>query len=483
MPIDVPPKPTQDDWNNLGWQSFVALNWPSVVPATPSGISGKPDSTVIGAVDKDNNANIPTVWLTYRTASSTFLSGAVDPGAWASPTAQANQPIPPTPLDSTMAVAKGFQPMSLDRVSKLKQMEKKFSTQLDEVNEATGNPLIDQAGRYVLFDVRLNESEHTYIRTNKYYDVVDQAAAFPAGEKPTFVDFPKTGTEPMFDKTPLEPYAQSGATEIKASWRVLDPEKDKDIMNRYYTQVGYFLQPDGKTVEGPAIFGLIGLHILRLTPQSHSTWFWATFEHVDNVSVPAGASFSPTLANPKNMGPFNVAPAPAATAGSGKIPWNNKNVPVNVLRVQPISGDIEASNKVWQSALAKSGSGVWQYYQMVGVMNPAVSKDTGVPIGGPYPGPNQTTPQPPYANTGILANTTMETYVFDNTPGQNSNCTSCHGFAFPNGAPQTSGEFQIFSFLLSSADSSDYGKAKPQGLPKKVQEAMRAQSKAKTPAH
>jgi len=91
-----------------------------------------------------------------------------------------------------------------------------------------------------------------------------QTAAFANGG--TGINpFPRTGSESTFNP-PLPKLAQFGATEVKASWRVLRPGVDD--FSRYYTQTGYYVQPDGTTCEGPVTFGLVGLHILRLTPST-----------------------------------------------------------------------------------------------------------------------------------------------------------------------------------------------------------------------
>lgn len=471
MPVDVAngTSATQAQWNDFGWQSFVALNWPSVAPA-PSGISGEPDSTQKIGATASNGALIPTTWLTWRTASSTFLPGATNPGPWNGIVAKhrlsVRKGLPP--LQPTTPVAPGYQAMFLDMTSKIRNPNgQNFS--IDDINQASGQPLVDQAGWYVIYDIRLNESEYTYVLQNGYYDAVAQQKAFSTTPA-TFNGFPRDGVtlpgQPgtqMFNP-PLPSFAQFGATEVKAAWRVLDPVKDKDKMSRYYTQTGYFLQPDGKTWEGPTVFGLIGLHILRLTNSSPSTWYWATFEQVDNVTVPSGVGFNPTLAAPNtangscNPATTNVPPAPS----TGNLPWDGSAAPVNVCRVtSPYPTDIQAANKAWQQALAGT---VWANYEMVGVVNPAVMGDKSYPVPSPYAQANW-----PQANTDTLANTTMETYVQAN----GSSCMNCHGkFGFPQFAPTTSGDYQVFSFLLTDADSSDPAKVKPQGLPKALVKIM-----------
>lgn len=437
VPVDVPnatssPGPSQADYVDFGWQTFIALNWPAAAPSPApspspnSGISGLPDTSQTIGASASNQAMIPTVWLTYRTDANMMLPQAQDPGAWDSPP----NPVPCGTPPSPYPVAPGFNPMIVNQASKF-----------GNVNEAAAGPLVDQQGWYVTYDIRVNQSEYTYIQQNGYYNANNQLAAFKANP-PTFVGFPKTGTESMF-KSPLPQLAQFGALEIKSAWRVLDTSKDQAVIPRYYTQTGYFIQPDG-SCSPPTLFGLIGLHILRLTPTTGSTWYWATFEQVDNVTAPPGSPEPATLAkagtpngdcNSPSPSPYNVEPS----AVSGNIPWNGNNTPVDVCRVTPIPPAVQQMSARWRSALAGT---VWANYELVNTLNP------------PYAGQAPPTPTPiPVSNSpvnvGTLANTSMETYYQQD----GVSCMTCHAaFGFPQGAPQT-GTYQVFSFLLGDAQT------------------------------
>ena len=454
VPVDVSaspgpsqsPSPTQADWYNFGWQTFVALNWPSVTPPpNAGGIVGLPDTSLAIGAAGSNQALIPTVWLTYRSVANTMLAKGADPGAWSSNagTLPATCSASPGPYP----VAPGFQPMVLDMVSKFGPLP------TSDILEASGPPLVDQEGWYVTYDIRLNQSEYTYIQQNKYYDAAVQIAAEKQSGK--LNPFPRTGTETMFP-SPLPSAAQFGALEVKSAWRVLDPRRDQAIIPRYYTQAGYFLQPDGQTCSGPSLFGLIGLHILRLTPTTPATWYWASFEQVDNVTAPPASpapSASPPSATLAQAGtpngkcnppspPYNTGPSPVPT---GNIPWSGTNTPTPVCRVTPISAAIAAVNNSWRAQLAGT---VWANYEMIGTVNPAVQNQ---------PSPVPTIPISSAAvNTDILANTTMETYVQGVGAGNGQSCMDCHSFAAPqpmdNGP--TSGTNQIFTFLLQNADTS-----------------------------
>jgi hypothetical protein len=458
VPVDVAnastspspsPAPQQSDWLNFGWQTFVALNWPATAPATTSGISGLPNTQLsIGAQNPDQSM-VPTVWLTYRSDANTMLAGAQDPGPWSS------NPVPLPPACNAPSPQPGFQPMYLN-----------MTTKFGNSQEASGSPLIAQNGWYVTYDIRLNQSEYTYIQQNQYFNATTQINTEQNQGK--LLPFPRSGTESMFNP-PLPQLAQFGALEVKAAWRVLDPTADKAVIPRYYTQTGYFLQPNGQC-QGPTLFGLIGMHILRLTPTTPSTWYWATFEQVDNVTSSQDVPATLATANTPNgncTSAYNVQPT---SPPGGNVPWNSANPPVNVCRVTNIGADVQQINQSWQNNLAGT---VWANYELVGTINPVVANAT------PYPVPPPPT-NPTSVNTDTLLNSSMETYV--QAPG--TSCLSCHASATPQGVTQPSTTNQIFTFVLGDAVSPTGGhilKASAHGvqarrqhpLPKQVLDILR----------
>lgn len=456
VPQDVKPSngvsPSQSDWENFGWQTFVAINWPSATPSA-AGISGLPNTQLTIGASSSNGAMIPAVWGTFRSENNTMLAAAQDPGPWS------NNPVPiPSgcaALTSSNPVSPGFQPVVFAMISKF-----------GNVNQASGPPLIEQSGWYVTYDIRLDQSEYTYLQQNGYYNgATQQSVESKSGQ---LLPIPRTGQEAMFNP-PLPMLAQYGALEVKTAWRVLDPQKDQAIIPRYFTQWGYFLQQDGTTCQGPTLFGLIGLHILRLTPTTPATWFWATFEQVDNVTAPpGGASATLAAANTPNgncTAQDNVPPP----IPSQNIPWNGTAKPVtNVCQVTNISSSVQQINQNWQGNLAGT---VWQYYQLIDTINPSVT-------GGPqYPIPVTNS----NVNTNILANTTMETYVQGAGPGNGQSCMDCHGYATPQGAQQNANN-QVFSFLFSNANAPTGVNAayRKRPLPRNVQRILQnMQSRSK----
>jgi len=431
VPADVQPQPaSQTDWLNFGWQTFVALDWPALSPNS-GGVMGQPDtSSTIGATA--GGAIVPAVWNTFRDVSTIMLANGVDPGSsYNKPTVIAGSC---TAMGSGNPVAPGFQPLYVDNSTFTQATLPKSYT-----NEAFTGPLVDQGGWYTLEQIFVAPSEYAYIQGNGYYLGQNQVNAYK--QNGSLVGFPKDG-----QGLNLPTWAQYGALEIKATWRVLDPNVDKNVLSRYYTQWGYFMQADGTTCQGPTLFGLIGLHILRLTPSTGATWFWASFEQIDNTEPPSGVPATLAANGTPNGActtpPYNVTP----NTSTGNIPWNGSNTPNNICQVTQIPSYVQTVNQSWQSQLQGT---VWQYYQMVNTLNPCSTGDASCYTFYPIYDKNNT------INLNAYANTAIESYFQSFQSGSTtvtSTCMSCHGSAAGDGAPSTmTGNNQIFTFVLMNA--------------------------------
>ena len=110
-----------------------------------------------------------------------------------------------------------------------------------------------------------------------------------------------------------------------------------------------------------------------------------------------------------------------------------------------ISSGVEGVNKTWRTNLAGT---VWANYQLIDTINPSVAGGPTIPI--PVSGAN--------VNTGILANTSMETYT-QGKVGQGQTCMDCHAYATPQGTTANNSTNQIFTFVLDNADAPTPGAA------------------------
>ena len=404
LPVDVTvSNPRQSDFDTFSWQSFVALNWPARSNGTPD------TSTTIG---EDPNAT--PVWQFYYDPADVFLPGG------AQPPNPADYPIEqtiPSPCQSSTINGSAGQQKS---IKVIRQFTKKGD--VEEIPrgflEATGQPVVDQAGNYVVYEMRINLDEYTYIFDNQLYDATIQAGAtidFPAGDS-------TSGTV--------------GAMEIKAAWRVFPPDIDASIMARYFTTPGLIFIPANFSDTGSDLclnvtLGMVGLHIIHKT-DTRPQWIWSTFEQIDNVPGENGGAVSPTFNNPNASQPdcLNIVAPEPPYMWQADQPHAVNQPSTQVVRCDPLPQATAELNQAWQNALkAVNPASPWQYYQLVGTQWPTNPTDTQ----------NNGDPVPPE-----LANAVLETFIQHTT----FSCTNCHSTAMGTGNQPAD-----FSFLLSLAQS------------------------------
>jgi hypothetical protein len=174
----------------------------------------------------------PVVWESWQNASTVYRPDAADPGAWA------NGAASPGP-----ATRERFETASLKDLPNARHV-------VNGVMVPWVDPL-ESAKR--LTEIRMNRAAYEYIRARDLYSVDGQLRAVAAGE----VRFPY------------------GVKEVKAKWRPISEAERA----RYHTLVVRLA--DGTQ----RLYGLTALHIAS---KDLPNWFWATFEHVDNATLPDG---------------------------------------------------------------------------------------------------------------------------------------------------------------------------------------------------
>lgn len=361
------------------WLTFVAMNW----PADAGTCSADTSQTILSGIG-------PVVWESYLQDGDVFVAPGDQPSAWCpQPGRLFQQRLAATPPASREAV-------SASGVERFMRQNAKASPAVAEslgsIDEAVGGVLTDQNGRFVRFEIHLNEDEYRY--------VVDPAHQLWSQDgQRTFsgdIDFPAGKTS----------YGPTGAMEIKAAWKVLcesgDPGCVKpDDASRFYTvEAVVFNNAAGAPSPGkvPVTLGLVGLHIIHKTV-SQPSWLWSTFEQVDNISHSFHDPDCPEAECPPNK---QTAPDPATELNPDGTPINK---PVQVVRIT----DIEESgascqqdpppslNSYFQKLLQGS---VWEHYQLISTN---------------WIGEFGNTPKP-----DPIANVTLETYIQDAT------CIGCH---------------------------------------------------------
>ena len=416
------PRPTQTDAYHFAWKSFIALNWPHA----PNGEPGQPHGG--GALAPINAAPTspgPVVWQSYPTPEHVFTKHTMH--------ADDGMPI----LDHRTG---GY----------TENLAAGINQPYTHAHHVTG-PLADLNGNFLRVQVTMSPSFACYVRHFRYDDpsvqiqAVQKYLAYVAthdsppppvkdGEPAVYFQPLPTGTESYLTKScKLAPYNVRGLTEVKAAWKVLEPNgKYPDVVNRFYRRLVRFRKPDG-SLGKPTLVGLVGLHVHRVTPTcGHLA---STFEHVDNTRVtPLHCDTAPIPTHPNlNPGPRSATPPPyrngyvvnGQQGRAGLIPkpiLKNQPLPpaprTFVSRVVPVPPAVAAINRHYQNGALRNS--VWRYYRLIGAQNRNLDPDNR------HLGPGLKGPQA--SNTQNLINTTLETYT-----QAGFSCARCHMNALPLG--------------------------------------------------
>ncbi|MDG2423963.1 MAG: hypothetical protein P8M22_08295 [Phycisphaerales bacterium] len=501
--LDTEYPPAAEDWLRFGWDTFIAMNWPH---DEATGTPGAPDTNGDIITSYNSPANYPaTAWWSYNGKFQLFYkmdpgtpNADLYPGEW-------DNPLSPKPMLEGHQIIGDF--------AKAGNLNNRLRDQLDEA--FIDAPLIDRYGNFVLYQIFVNQSFWEYTINTGYYDGTTQAEAATATPS-TFVPMPKYGDPRDHSATgapwygDLPDYARQGAMSVKVAWRQLN-QTEADS-GRYYTREVYYenntLDPQdicsGENSE-PITVGLVGMHILRLTPLTGSTWFWSSFEHVDNVQGDPIAGTVPSFnwnCSTASSGYTRRGTCTDAVAIIESEPWLPEYPPANaddpsnypdglcnpqnsdsisqIYRIEETQAimnqsPVQTVNAEYQAALAGTP---WQYYEQINTTQPrSATKNSNCNcFVAPHPDNK--------VNTCDMTNTSMESYSqynflsttslqselapisnFDNR--QAMNCINCHAFSAPIGAPVVSNpadptwqylpadsSMQVFTFLLGGATSS-----------------------------
>jgi hypothetical protein len=376
------------EFDTLAWQAFIALNW-------PADENGKPSKTL-----PLSNTEAPRVWEFWRPANTIFLEEGSAPKPWSN-TVQKN--------------ANYF----------WKAAWRQHTTQASNL-EAFSGPLIDQNGKWVRYQMRVNKEEFDYIVKNELYSQ-DGQAKFSHQEADNQVDLPVNDGS-----------TSHGAIEIKLAWKELGSNDDP---SRFLTREidSELSEPtkDGKLPTRKFKAGLVGMHISMRT-KSSPEWIWATFEQVDNVRQNKDVHGHLTHANftdPNNKtAKVNKLPETNATTdptSGGLVPakgvqadkWIESltKTPIQLARIQiptqlglnpldeKLSEVTKALNAQVQALLQKDGS-VLQNYELIDAQWP-VHPNALAFVGGKGSAPMSITHKTPGDIIPVfLVNTTMESY-------------------------------------------------------------------------
>lgn len=410
----------QTPFDNLSWQSFVALNW----------TAGKEGQPAAEGLQSEGNR----VWQGWQRVSEVFGDGPVQ--------------------------AKCGNPENLPVYSIASNGHGEAVEQNEEyVQAATGRPVIDVGGNWTLFERRVNGVETAYLRAPDGHR--DWTLVTQAGQKV----FAGNGQQVYFP--PQATASDTGAIELKIAWRILDPKDHEANRRRFFlTRALLAVAPDlvenGKA--GPVCdtvdLGMVGMHIMQKNPKTTNSlkneWFWSTFEHVDNAPLAAQPCDPASPGSCAAIGQLDCAAAPPAQAysyfnpdcpdcatnqpppkkrGQRAFVWNKTmpyakgylqtvtsggkslSVGTQVSRCWSIYSLTDQLNAQWRDQLARVDS-VFRNYMLVGTQ-----------WGGnmtPTPNPKI----PPGTVPAFLSNSVIETYLQMMVDPHNAfatgSCITCH---------------------------------------------------------
>jgi len=329
-------------------------------------------------------------------------------------------------------------------------------------------PLIDQQGRYAIFDILMNRQMFNYILEHHLYSKDGQDSAANSG---LLVDFPVGQNAKDATPTQKAVVADLGAFMLKVSWKILGPDEPKP--ETFHQVKALVLMPPGdpkaKRPCLPETLGLIGFHAVHKTA-SRPQWIWTSFEHVKNVPD------KDEVAAKKFSGPYNFfsvnckddcadvnatpprqfwQPDPAL-----QLKFKDAKFRSQIVRETPLTDAAKNMNTIFHSMLKGT---VWENYMLLSTQWPSAFACTSLHSGNPPdPLPNTDFQKQPDMNCSpaptYFANSTLETYSQGDIPLASSSCIACHGNAVgfqTSASNQRPGEVRLnqsdFTFMLEKA--------------------------------
>lgn len=427
----------QRGFDYYSWRTFIALNSPA---------DGTPFDSEKAQADK------PTRWEdmnNFKQLLDVMLPSDLQPPIW------------PTDTDGMKAERARLMPEACRELLKERPdlKEDESNRMIVKMIEESFNepfktgPLIDQQGRYAIFDILMNRQMFEYITVNHLNTKAGQAANADLA-----VDFPPGQNDRPAQAGKPAQAAAFGSFMLKVSWKILTPEEI--AAKTFHMRRALVLMPPGE--KRPCLdrtLGLIGFHAVHKTV-ARPQWIWTSFEHVKNVpdrtEVAAnklGASYNFFSVKCKADCPIENATPP--------FPWDpdpaielrfrkDDSFKSQIVRETPLTDAAKNMNAVFHSMLPANS--VWQNYMLLSTQWPSAfaihctglqSQNVPDPKTDFVKQPDMTcSPAPTY-----LANSTLETYSQADKPADStadsiaalrdspavplatSSCIACHSNA------------------------------------------------------
>ncbi len=412
----------QTPFDNLSWQTFVALNWTAGAETQPAqqGLQGTGNR----------------VWQSWPRVADLFGN---------------------SPLQASC----GTVPSGLMAFSIASNGQGQPGANNEEyIQAATAEPLIDVSGNWTIYERRINEVEVAYLQAPNgkaawtLTTLQGQRNLVLGGGK---VDFPS-----------IDDGGATGAIEVKATWRVLDPAERSENQKKYFVQPAFLeVAPDlvtgGQPICATIDLGLVAMHIIQKNPTTTNAlkpeWFWSTFEHVDNVPLAQNACEPNEPADCSWFGNLNCTAQPEASKSYSFYSNSCPTCPVNVPPKASSTGTPFAWNPTQpyaQGYLTSTGNAAaptvgtqvsrcWEIYALTSELNDqwrgqlaAIGSvfQNYILVGTQWGASITNTPNPKVPSDAVpsyLSNSVVETYLqtlYDpKNPFGTGSCVSCHNAA------------------------------------------------------
>jgi hypothetical protein len=429
----------QRGFDFYSWRTFLALNSP---------VSGSP-------VDHAQ-ANLPTRWEdmdNFKPLLDVMLPAKLQPPQW---------PTDRTKMEAERERLVPDQCRNLHRQMPTRMIVKMIEESFNEPFK-TG-PLIDQQGRYAIFDILMNRPMFDYIVAPNHH-LNTKAGQMDAVNESLIVDFPPGQNS---DST-------LGAFMLKVSWKILS-QSEIDAKNFHMADALVLMPVDPRMPADdqeekrpclPETLGLIGFHAVHKTV-GRPQWIWTSFEHIKNVpdrDQVAGRTFDGPYSFfnaycTDDCAEVNATPPRQfwQPRYALKLSFEDSKFKSQIVRETPLTHATRNMNTIFQSMLQDS---VWKNYMLVNTQWPTVPSCTKLlSISADAPPPkNDFVRQPDMTCSPaptFMANSTLETYSQGEIPQASSSCIGCHGNAvgFQLGASKP-GAVRLnqsdFTFMLEKA--------------------------------
>jgi hypothetical protein len=360
VPHDVPAgkAASVQDLAVFAWREFIALNWPSVDPAT-TGLRGTADTGAdFVSVKKDADGSFPLlVWHTYQHKNELFPSdGKTNPSF--------DSKAPVYKYNYVNPIMAGANNPSFS-----------LFNNLDETSQIGLCTMYAHNTIKIAYEAKVSRAIYEYANKTKLTactpgscPTLEKALQNTKGNLAMYGGICKTPsnagpvvTLPCGDAS-IPGRAGEGSIEIKAAWRELTPQEVAG--GRFFTRkvIFYTGQQFGQLQYQNAVWGLVALHIIHKTT-SFPTFVFASWEQVDNYN-------DQTNQNTEDLRFHNITGTPLPP-----------DIPVT--RAHPIHSQVPPVNDAVHAAFkAKDPNTIWQYYKLIGVQgNPLTGPPpTGAPI-------------------------------------------------------------------------------------------------------